>query len=87
MDKDGNVTIRGGGGNGRSGNGAIEESAFISEMAGRGFKYVRHVDGLTGNLVRREDDPQIEKLDICYGAIPSSDADGVYVTRTTRRFE
>lgn len=64
----------------------IEVSIFVREMAERGFKYIRHVDGITGKLVRNEDDPQIEKLDLQFEAIPRT-ADGIHVTQTSPQIQ
>lgn len=64
-----------------------DASVFVREMAERGFKYVRHLDGITGELVKKEDDPQIEKLGLQFGAIPKSETDGIYITQTSPQIQ
>ncbi|MES2439561.1 MAG: hypothetical protein V4584_10865 [Verrucomicrobiota bacterium] len=55
-------------------------------MAERGFKYIRHLDGITGELVREEDDPKIEKLDLQFANIPKSTT-GIHVIQTSPQIQ
>ena len=60
----------------------VEKTVFVREMAALGFKYVRHVDGITGELVRCEDDAQIEKLGLEFGPLPRI-AEDIHITQTS----
>lgn len=61
---------------------AIDEKAFIRVCAGKGFKFVRMINDLTGELVKEETDPKIDKLALKFAGIPSN-ADGIYITQTS----
>jgi uncharacterized OB-fold protein len=58
-----------------------DEDSFIKAMVELGFKYIRHVDSLTGEIVKSEDDPKIEALGLRFSQIPLI-AENVHITQT-----
>jgi hypothetical protein len=65
---------------------SIDEKAFIRVCAGKGFKFVRLVNELTGELVKDERDPKIDKLALKFAGIPSN-CDGIYITQTSPQIQ
>jgi hypothetical protein len=62
----------------------ISEDACVRVLAGKGFKFIRLVNSLTGEVVKEETDPRITKLNLVYSAIPKNAAsDRLYVTQTS----
>jgi hypothetical protein len=61
----------------------ISETAFVKVIAGKGFKYVHLVNTLTGEVVKEEKDPKIEKLDLQFSAIPRNSDGAIHVTQTS----
>ena len=59
-----------------------DESQFVKELVARGFKFVRHMDSLTGEIVKSEDDPKIEALGLRFSTIPLITED-VHVIQTS----
>jgi len=66
----------------------ISEEACIRVLAGKGFKFTRLVNSLTGEVVKEESDPKINKLNLTFSAIPKNAAqDKVYVTQTSPQLQ
>lgn len=62
----------------------ISEDACIRVLAGKGFRFIRLVNSLTGEVVKEETDPKITKLNLVYSSIPKNAApDRLYVTQTS----
>ena len=61
----------------------ISEEALIRVLAGKGFKFVRLVNSLTGQVVEEQKDPQIEKLGLVCAPIPKNSDGTIYVTQTS----
>jgi hypothetical protein len=61
----------------------ISETAFIKELAGKGFKYVHMVNTLTGEVMKEEKDPKIEKLGLKFSDIPKNSHGEIFVTQTS----
>lgn len=64
----------------------IDEKAFIRVLAGKGFKFVRLVNELTGEVVKEETDQKISKLDLQFAAIPKN-AENIHVIQTTPQIQ
>lgn len=66
----------------------ISEEACIRVLAGKGFKFIRLVNSLTGEVVKEETDPKINKLNLVFTQIPKNAApDRVYVTQTSPQIQ
>lgn len=62
----------------------ISEDACVRVFAGKGFRFIRLVNSLTGEVVKEETDPKITKLNLVYSPIPKNAApDRLYVTQTS----
>lgn len=64
--------------------GANLQDEVVRHLAQSGFKFVRMVNSLTGDVVKEENDPKIEKLGLTYGAAPAKLGDGAYVSKNDR---
>ncbi len=63
---------------------AIDKDEVLRQLAKKGFKVVRMVNALTGELVEEKIDPKIEKLGLDFGGLKGKAADSVtYVTQTS----
>jgi len=62
--------------------GTVDKTALIRVLAGRGFKFTRLVNSLTGEVVEEKTDPKIDNLNLQFTAVPSTGAQGIYVTQT-----
>ncbi|MBK1882146.1 hypothetical protein JIN85_06960 [Luteolibacter pohnpeiensis] len=66
----------------------ISEDAFVKVLAGKGFKFTRLVNTITGEVVKEESDPKIARLNLAYQQIPNNaDHTKVYVQRTTPQIQ
>ena len=66
----------------------ISEDAFVKVLAGKGFKFTRLVNTITGEVVKEESDPKIARLNLAYQPIPNNaDHSKVYVQRTTPQIQ
>jgi len=69
------------GGSKKATGGANLKEEVIRHLAQSGFKFVRMVNALTGDVVKEESDPKIEKLGLTFGAVPAKLGDGAYVSK------
>ncbi|MGA0845337.1 MAG: hypothetical protein ACO3RV_02260 [Luteolibacter sp.] len=63
----------------------IDERQFMKVLAGRGFKYRKLINDLTGEVIEESKDERIEALNLKFEAIPASGAEhsAIYVTQTS----
>ncbi len=62
---------------------AIDKDEVLRQLAKKGFKVVRMVNALTGELVEEKIDPKVEKLGLDFGGLKGKASDSAtYVTQT-----
>ena len=74
---------------GSSARAKIDKAAFVKVLAGKGFKFVRLVNTITGELVKEESDKRIDDLGpFEYLAIPRNADNGkIYITQTSNQVQ
>jgi hypothetical protein len=67
----------------KSKGGAIDKDAVLKMLSGKGFKIVRSMNMITGEILEDKIDPKIEKLNLDFGGLGAKAKDSTtYVTST-----
>lgn len=65
---------------------AVDKDAVLKVLAGKGFKIVRSMNIITGEILEDKIDPKIEKLNLAFGGIGvRADDATTYVTSTGKQ--
>lgn len=63
--------------------GAIDKDAVLKQLSNKGFKIVRSMNMITGEILEDKVDPKIEKLNLEFGGLGGKASDSTtYVTAT-----
>jgi hypothetical protein len=64
--------------------GALDKDGVLKSLAGKGFKIVRSMNIITGEILEDKIDPKIEKLNLDFGGVPAKPNDSTtYVVSTS----
>ena len=74
------------GGAAKSKGAAVDKDAVLKVLAGKGFKIVRSMNMITGEVLEDKIDPKIEKLNLAFGGVGvRADDATTYVTSTGKQ--
>lgn len=73
-------------GGAKSKSAAVDKDAVLKVLAGKGFKIVRSMNIITGEILEDKIDPKIEKLNLAFGGVGvRADDATTYVTSTGKQ--